>query len=77
MVHETIIAVCPLLRSVFPAVEILSHKIEKFLAPKFLPIMFNEFSVKDSIAFAEKIVYQYSKLFMGTLDVDSCFTNAS
>ena len=36
---------------------------------------FNEFTVKDSFAFAEEIVHQDSKLFMGTLDVDSLFTN--
>ena len=31
--------------------------------------------VKDSFAFAEEIVHQDSKLFMGSLDVDSLFTN--
>ena len=37
--------------------------------------MFNEFTVKYSFAFAEEIVHQNSKLFMGSLDVDSLFTN--
>ena len=31
--------------------------------------------VKDSFAFAEEIVQQDSKLFMGSLDVESLFTN--
>ena len=31
--------------------------------------------VKDSFAFAEDIVHQDSKLFMGSLDADSLFTN--
>ena len=31
--------------------------------------------VKDSFAFAEEIVHQDSKLFMGSLDVESLFTN--
>ena len=31
--------------------------------------------MKDSFAFAEEIVHQGSKLFMGSLDVDSLFTN--
>ena len=37
--------------------------------------MFNEFTVKDSFAFAEELVHQASKLFMGNLDVDSRFTS--
>ena len=43
--------------------------------PKLSSITFNEFTVKDSFAFAEEIVHQDSKLFMGSLDVDSLFTN--
>ena len=35
----------------------------------------DEFTVKDSFAFAEEIVHQDSKLYMGSLDVDSLFTN--
>ena len=37
--------------------------------------MFNEFTVKDSFAFAEEILQQGGKLFMNSLDVDSFFTN--
>ena len=36
---------------------------------------FNKFTVKDSFAFTEEIVHQDSKLFMGSFDVDSLFTN--
>ena len=43
--------------------------------PKLSSITFNEFAVKDSFAFAEEIVHQDGKLFMGGLDVDSFFTN--
>ena len=49
--------------------------IAKFLAPKLSSITFNEFTVTDSFAFAEKIVHQDGKHFMGSLDVDSLFTN--
>ena len=35
----------------------------------------NEFTVKDSFHFAEEIVDQKEDLFMGSLDVDSLFTN--
>ena len=48
----------------------------KFLVPKLSSVTFNEFTAKDSFAFAEEIVHQDSKLFMGSLDVDSpLFTN--
>ena len=43
--------------------------------PKLFSITFNEFTVKDSSAFAEEIVHQDGKLFMGSLDVDTLFTN--
>ena len=42
---------------------------------KLSSITFNEFTVKDSFAFAEEIVHQDGKLFMRSLDVDSLFTN--
>ena len=42
---------------------------------KLSSITSNEFAVEDSFAFAEKIVHQESKLFMGSLDVYSLFTN--
>ena len=35
----------------------------------------NKFTVKDSFHFAEEIVDQQHDLFMGSLDVDSLFTN--
>ena len=35
----------------------------------------NEFTVKDTFCFAKEIVEQDSSLVMGSLDVDSLFTN--
>ena len=35
----------------------------------------NKNTVKDSFAFADEVVEQYSKLFLGSLNVDSFFTN--
>ena len=43
--------------------------------PKFSSITFNEFTVKDSFAFAEETVHLDGKFFMGSLDVHSLFTN--
>ena len=39
------------------------------------PLTTNEFTVKGSFHFAEEIVDQQHDLFMGSLDVDSLFTN--
>ena len=43
--------------------------------PLLKPLATNEFTVKDSFLFAEEIVDQKPDFFMGSLDVDSLFTN--
>ena len=52
-----------------------TYKLAKFLVPISKPLTTNEFIVKDSLHFAEEIVDQEDDLFMGSLDVDSLFTN--
>ena len=47
----------------------------KILVPILKPLNTNEFTVKDSFHFAEEIIDQQHDLFMGSLDVDSLFTN--
>ena len=47
----------------------------KFLVPILNPLTKNEYTVKDSFQFAEEICEQYPTLTMGSLDVDSIFTN--
>ena len=74
-VHEAIIDVCPPFRAIILAIGTPSYKLAKFLVPKLSSITFNEFTVKDSFAFAEEIVHQDGKPFMGSLDFDSVFTN--
>ena len=74
-VHKAITDICPPFRPILSAIGTPSYKLAKFLIPKLSSITFNEFTVKDSFAFAEEIVHQDSKLFMGSLDVDSLFTN--
>ena len=74
-VHKAIIDVCPPFRPIILAIGTPSYKLAKFLVPKLSSITFNEFTVKDSFAFAEEIVHQDGKLFMGSLDVGSVFTN--
>ena len=56
-------------------IETPSYKLAKFLLPKLSSITFNKLTTKDSFPFAEEIVHQDGKLFMGSHDVDSLFTN--
>ena len=74
-VHKAIIDVCPPFRPILSAIGTPSYEPAKFLVPKLSTITFNEFTVKDSFAFAEEILHQDGKLFMGSHDVDSLFTN--
>ena len=71
-VHKAIIDA---FRPILSAIGTPSYKLAKFLVPKLSSITFNEFTVKDSFAFPEEIVHQNGKLFMGSFDVDSPFTN--
>ena len=74
-VHKAITDACPPFRLILSAIGTPSYKLAKFLVPKLSSITFNEFTVKDSFASAEEIVHQDGKLFMGSFDVDSLFTN--
>ena len=74
-VHKTIADICPPFRPTLSVIGTPSYKLAKFLVPKLSSITFNEFTLKDSFAFAEEIVHQDSKLFMSSLDVDSLFTD--
>ena len=74
-VHKAITDICLPFRPIFSAICIPSYKIAKFLVPELSSITFNEFTIKGSFAFAEEIVHQDNKLFMGSLGVNSLFTN--
>ena len=52
-VQKTITDVCPPFRPILSAIETPSYKLAKFLVPKLSSITFNEFTAKDSFAFAE------------------------
>ena len=70
-----VITVCSPFISILSAIGTSSYKLAKCLVPKLSLITFNEFTVKYFFAFAEEIVHQDSKLFMGSLDVNTLFTN--
>ena len=72
-VQKAITDVCTPFRPILSVIETPSYKLAKFLVPKLPSITFDEFPVKDSFAFASKIVDQDDKLFMGSLDVYSIY----
>ena len=74
-VHKATTGVCPPFRPIRSAIGTHSYKLAKLLVPKLSPITFNQFTVKDYFAFAENIVHQDSKYVIGSLNVDSLFTN--
>ena len=74
-VHKDIIDNCPPFRPILSAINTPTYKLAKFLVPILKSLTSNEYTVKDSFAFAEEIVEQDSEFFMGSLDVDSLFTN--
>ena len=73
-VHKASVGNCPPFRPIFSALNTPTYKLAKFLVPILKPLTTNEFTVKDSFHFAEEIVDQ-QHLFIGSLDVDSLFTN--
>ena len=74
-VHKAIVDTCPPFRPILSAIGTPTYKIAKFLVPVLNCLTVNEFTIKDSFAFAKEIVDQNSSLFMASLDVDSLFTN--
>ena len=66
---------CPPFPPILSALNTPSNKLTKILAPILKSLTSNEYTVKDSFAFAEEIVGQDSEFFMGGLDFDYLFTN--
>ena len=74
-VHKDISDTCPPFRHILSTINTPTYKLAKFLVPILKSLTINEYTVKDSFVFAEEIVEQGSKFFMGCLDVDFIFTN--
>ena len=74
-VNNASVEYCSPFRPIFLAFNTPIYKLAKFLVPILKPLTTNEFIGKDSFHFAEEIVDQQHDLFMGSLDVDSLFTN--
>ena len=74
-VQKDIIDNCPPFRPILSAINTPTYKLAKFLVPILKSLTSNDYTVKDSFAFAKEIVEQDSEFFMGSLDVDSIFAN--
>ena len=74
-VHKAVVDVCLPFCPILSSIGTPTYKLTKHLVPKLASITANELSVKDSFCFAEEIVNQNSNFIMGSLDVDSLFTN--
>ena len=62
-------------RPILSAIGTPTYSLAKFLVPILSSITINEYTVRDSFAFADEILQQDSNLFMASLDVESLFTN--
>ena len=74
-VHKQQVNYCPPFRPILSALQTPTYNLVKSLVPILNPLTKNGYTVKDSFQFAEKIYEQDPTLSMGSLDVDSLFTN--
>ena len=74
-VQKDIIDNCPPFRPILSVINTPTYKLAKFFLPILKSLTSNEYMVKDSLGFAKEIVEKDSEFFMGSLDVDSIFTN--
>ena len=61
--------------AILSAISASIHKFAKFLVLVLKSLISNEYTVKNSFAFAEEAVGPDLEFFMGNLDIDSLFTN--
>ena len=76
-VHKPVINNFPSFRPILGAMKTPSYKLAKFLVPILSPLAINEYTVKDSFAFAKEITKTNCNYVMAILDVESLFTNIS
>ena len=74
-VHKQEVDGCPPFRPILSTLQTPTYNLAKFLVPILDPLTKNEYTVKESIDFAEGFCEQDPSLSMGSLDVDSLFTN--
>ena len=74
-VHKQEVDSCPPFRPILSVLQTPTYNLAKCLVPILDPLTKNEYTDKDSFHFAEEICEEDLSLSMGSLDVDSLFTN--
>ena len=74
-VHKKQVDGCTPFRPILSALQTPTYNLAKFLVPVLNPLTKNQQTVKDSFQFPEEIYEQDPTLSIGSLDVDSLFTN--
>ena len=74
-VHKQKVDSYPLFRPILSTLQTPTYNLAKFLVSILDPLTKNEYMVKDSLHFAEEICEQDPSSSLGSLDVDSFFTN--
>ena len=74
-VHKIVTDYLPSFRPILSAIGTPTDKIAKFLVSMLEPLTTNEYTIKDSITFAEELKNFDSKLVMASFDIESLFTN--
>ena len=74
-IHRASVEHYPPFRTNFSALNTPTYKCVNCLVPILKRLKTNEFTIKDSLHFAEEIIDQQPNFFMGSLDVGSLFTN--
>ena len=73
--HEALSNGLPPFRSILSVIDIPVYKLAKVLVLILSDIMRNEFMVKDSFIFLDKILTKNSDFYMDSLDGGALFTN--
>ena len=73
--HKKSVDGCPPFTPILSGLQTPTYKLAKYSAPILEPLINNKHTVKDSFNFATDIVEQDISNFMGSLDIDSIFTN--
>ena len=74
-VHKPIIDDCTSFRSILSATGTPTYNLGKFLVPILSPLTVNEFTIHDSLLFAEEVANFDANCIIASLDLESLFSN--